>query len=423
MTNTVFFSWQSDRSTREGRNFIEKALQSAVAKLSADLTIEEAMRDGLAVDKDTMGVPGSPPIFDTILSKISRCAAFVADLTFCGNRCGGDLTPNPNVLIEYGWALGTLGHKQMIGIMNVAHGDPNKHQLPFNLRVFRFPITYNLPDNASDDTRKEERQKLTSAFETAIKDILGSDEFKAKLPKQPERAQFPRKIPLDGRARFRQPQTPLGFAKDTMGLMIGSPNAIPINLAAGLAMWLRVMPSHDPGRRWLASNLRREAFPLTVAPLLRLTGSVGFLQGEDGCGYYPIWRDDNIALSIAYVFETSEIWIIDTSLGNAPEYLEFREGKFIDTLKICESLLDHLDQKKPYSWVAGVEGMKGRKVLIPQGRMPIGVCLTNCVEVEGVYNEGDKADELLVPFFEKFFDQCGVTRPVTAQPTAGVAVK
>jgi hypothetical protein len=125
MANTVFFSWQTDRPTREGRNFIEKALETAVAKVAADLNIEEAIRDGLAVDKDTKGVPGSPPIFDTILNKIAGSAVFVADLTFCASRCGGELTPNPNVLIEYGWALKSVGHTQMIGVMNIAYGNPS----------------------------------------------------------------------------------------------------------------------------------------------------------------------------------------------------------------------------------------------------------------------------------------------------------
>ncbi len=89
MSRTVFFSWQSDRSTAEGRNLIEKALDMAVANIANDLTVEEAVREGLRVDKDTKGVPGSPPIFETILDKIDKASVFVADLTFCGTRSDG----------------------------------------------------------------------------------------------------------------------------------------------------------------------------------------------------------------------------------------------------------------------------------------------------------------------------------------------
>src|SRR5258708_1432270 len=104
----VFFSWQSDRSSREGKNFIERALEIATKRISKDLQIEEDPRDPLKLDKDTLDVPGSPPIFDTIRKKIDRSAVFVADLTFVSKRPSGEPSPNPNVLIEYGYALKSL---------------------------------------------------------------------------------------------------------------------------------------------------------------------------------------------------------------------------------------------------------------------------------------------------------------------------
>ena len=104
MSKTVFFSWQSDRPTREGRNLIGRALEAAVSRIADDAAVEEAVREGLTVDKDTKGVPGSPPLFDTILKKIEGATVVVPDLTFVGTRSNGEPTPNPNVLIEY-WYL------------------------------------------------------------------------------------------------------------------------------------------------------------------------------------------------------------------------------------------------------------------------------------------------------------------------------
>src|SRR5271168_3534317 len=104
MSSTVFFSWQADTPTRENRNFIERALDRAARRIGDDTTIEKATRE-LAVDRDTKGVPGSPPIVETIFSKIDQASIFVPDLTFIGTRADGRKTPNPNVLIEYGWAL------------------------------------------------------------------------------------------------------------------------------------------------------------------------------------------------------------------------------------------------------------------------------------------------------------------------------
>src|SRR5271157_4655677 len=124
--NSVFYSWQSDTPTKEGRNLIEQALKTAVARISNDATVEDAVREDLEVDKDTKGVPGSPPIFNTILAKIDKAAIFVPDLTFTGSRTKGGLIPNPNVLIEYGWALKSLGHSRIIPVMNEAHGAPSQ---------------------------------------------------------------------------------------------------------------------------------------------------------------------------------------------------------------------------------------------------------------------------------------------------------
>jgi len=106
VTYSVFFSWQADTPTEWGRNFVERALTTAAGNLTKDLTVEESVRDsGLAIDKDTKGISGTPPIVDTIFKKIDSACAFVADLTFVGKRLNGRPTPNPNVLLEYDWAL------------------------------------------------------------------------------------------------------------------------------------------------------------------------------------------------------------------------------------------------------------------------------------------------------------------------------
>jgi hypothetical protein len=57
--NTVFYSWQSDRPGAVCRNFIERALQSAIDRLRADVEIEPSLRKDLELDKDTKNVPGS----------------------------------------------------------------------------------------------------------------------------------------------------------------------------------------------------------------------------------------------------------------------------------------------------------------------------------------------------------------------------
>jgi hypothetical protein len=80
MPHVIFFSWQSDTPGHIGRNFVSRALRDAVASLQ-DADVEEADRvgddaltqpgaGGYAVDMDTKGVSGSPPIVDTIFKKL-----------------------------------------------------------------------------------------------------------------------------------------------------------------------------------------------------------------------------------------------------------------------------------------------------------------------------------------------------------------
>src|ERR1700693_4033170 len=167
-TATIFFSWQSDTPTREGRNTIEKALEPAVKRISEDFIVEEPFRE-LRVDKDTKDVPGLPPIFHTILEKIDRAAVFVPDLTFVSQRSNGDPSPNPNVLIEFGYALKSLTHVRIVAVMNTAHGQPARDSLPFDLALHRFPITYRLPDGAPDEMRRSVREQLTKELEAALR--------------------------------------------------------------------------------------------------------------------------------------------------------------------------------------------------------------------------------------------------------------
>jgi hypothetical protein len=185
MPSTVFFSWQADTPTREGRNFVERALGRAVGRIGGDTTVEEAIRE-LTVDRDTKGVSGSPPIVETIFRKIDNAALFVPDLTFVGKRADGRLTPNPNVLIEYGWALKSLGHGRIVPVMNTAFGQPSAETMPFNLHHLRYPILYHCPADADEEKRKRTRESLARQLEEALRAVLTSEDLvNSSLDAQP----------------------------------------------------------------------------------------------------------------------------------------------------------------------------------------------------------------------------------------------
>jgi hypothetical protein len=155
MARTIFYSWQADTPAALNRTFIENAIKRAITELSLEAQIEPADREEIVLDKDTIGVPGMPPIVDTILGKIDASAAFVADLTFVGSRSDGiRLTPNPNVLIEYGYALKSLTHAGIVAVMNTHYGEPSDDNLPFDMKHLRRPITYLIAEDTSPEQKK-----------------------------------------------------------------------------------------------------------------------------------------------------------------------------------------------------------------------------------------------------------------------------
>jgi hypothetical protein len=180
MPRHIFFSWQSDTPNRVGRSFIETCLERTIGELQADADVDPADRD-MAVDRDTRNVPGMPPIIDTIFGKIDRAAVFVSDLTYVAERVGGGRTPNPNVCIEHGYALKALSWRRVIAVMNTAMGHPDQHDLPFDVRHTRRPISFNLPEGADASARRVAADGLVRQLKGALKAVFGDTGTRAGI--------------------------------------------------------------------------------------------------------------------------------------------------------------------------------------------------------------------------------------------------
>jgi hypothetical protein len=159
----VFYSWQSDIKAASNRTLIQGALEAAVK----DIRNDDSINVEPVIDRDTYGVSGSPDISSTIFAKIDNCQIFVADISIINSGSKNRPTPNPNVLIELGYAIKTVDWNQIILVQNVAYGNPEL--LPFDLRQRRI-LTYNSPENA--ESRKAERSKLQSVFFEAISSMV-----------------------------------------------------------------------------------------------------------------------------------------------------------------------------------------------------------------------------------------------------------
>ena len=127
----VFWSWQNDIDPKSCRHFVRDALAEAVKEVGDEMGLDDAERPEL--DHDTKDEPGMVDIAATILNKASECAVFVADLTPIGRTDDGKALPNPNVLIELGWALNKPGFRRIIPIVNTANGF-SPEDLPFDIR-------------------------------------------------------------------------------------------------------------------------------------------------------------------------------------------------------------------------------------------------------------------------------------------------
>lgn len=162
MASKVFYSWQSDLPNRTNRGLIQSALEKAARELRSD----ESIAVEPVVDRDTLGEPGAPDIASTILRKIDDASVFVCDVSIVSRPESGRLCPNPNVLLELGYALNSLRSERVILVFNTAFGDIN--ELPFDLR-FKRVLPYYMPDTGDSSAV---RSSLTAALTTALRSIF-----------------------------------------------------------------------------------------------------------------------------------------------------------------------------------------------------------------------------------------------------------
>ena len=159
----IFYSWQSDLPNATNRGFIERALENVVKSVRDD----DSLQVDPVIDRDTIGVPGSPDIAGTIFEKIERAQVFVCDISIINEGTTKRPTPNPNVLIELGYALKALGPNRVLMVLNDAFGGPEL--LPFDLRMRRV-IRYHMPTDTSD--RAPTRKHLESALAEGVRGTL-----------------------------------------------------------------------------------------------------------------------------------------------------------------------------------------------------------------------------------------------------------
>ncbi|OJW00141.1 MAG: hypothetical protein BGO52_03375 [Sphingobacteriales bacterium 44-61] len=153
----------------------QKAIRNAIKK--AALVIEEKEDNvHIVVDEATRNSPGSPEIPATIFAKITETDIFVADITTINSEkeCTRK-TPNPNVLIELGYAAATVGWDRVLMVYNKKYGSfPT--DLPFDLdkrRVIPFQV-----DGKNDSSGKG---NLAAGIQAGLSNILTTNPPKKRM--------------------------------------------------------------------------------------------------------------------------------------------------------------------------------------------------------------------------------------------------
>jgi hypothetical protein len=404
----VFYAWQSDTVQRFNRHLIRMALDAAAKRISADAALQVEVE----IDCDTEGVPGQPPVTETILKKISGCDVFIPDVTFVARTNAGKHIPNPNVMVEYGYAIKARTYAALMPIMNVAYGQPA--ELPFDMGHLRHPIQYNLGPNSTTSERRTTRSILSAEFEQKLRLQIA-----ATAPPAPPPRPFVEAPAQDGLARFRAPGTPIGRRWDSAPF--GQIQGQDVTLAAGPTMWLRLMPVKDPGRRWSTAQLKEQAIKggnFNLEPFQN--HPVHYLRAEDGMAVcYLLGVDAPETGSLAFAFETGEIWSADiTLLHYSPGEIPFIEIEYVKRFGSYLRFLGHLGLVPPYRWIAGLTGVKDRRLQtpLPNGHFRIvgylgPECLSETISKEGLYSGNESIGATLRPFFQEIFHKCGETRP------------
>lgn len=134
------------------------------------------MRDTVDIeaDRDTKGEFGSPDIAQTIFSKIDDCDIFIADVSaVCQyetvDKDGNNkikYMPNPNVMLELGYATHVVGWDRVICVLNSDYGAPEN--MPFDIASRRL-TPFSLKDGKS---KGEVKRYIKGVIQDTVENIL-----------------------------------------------------------------------------------------------------------------------------------------------------------------------------------------------------------------------------------------------------------
>jgi hypothetical protein len=407
---TVFYAWQSDTPQRFNRYLIRTALEVAAKRIIQDPAFDAQVR----IDADTEGVPGQPPVTETILTKIAACDIFAPDLSFVARTENDKLVPNPNVLIEYGYALHAKSHAAMMPVMNTAFGPPEK--LPFDMRHLRYPIQYSLDPSAKNAERRAVRASLSKEFEEILRLMIA-----AKAEKVRQETPFPEAKPA---------RPPAFFFKANESLAVfGYPGEQEYKFLEDRAIYLRLFPAHGDQPSVGLARLKaifdaRKPCPMSL--------TIGGVAARNDLGSIII--DPEAATStqgITQGFPTGELWGLNSQVFRIDGARQFRgigqeihfigmislEKVYVRTLQnYIRVALEEMKLRLPLTVELGAVGLDQFYLAVPGGEFGdgqfVGPVKVASISKRYVLHDTNAASamHILRQYFEDFYDLAACSR-------------
>lgn len=199
MEFTVFYSWQSDLPIETNKGLIRGAIKQAGNELEDEFQATELR---ITVDEATSNLPGSPNIPLTIFDKIAYADAFICDITTINKEVIEAITnreaiegitkpqklrtvPNPNVMIELGYAIAHLGWDRIIMLFNTSYG--TLEDVPFDIDRHKI-YPYKLSPKLKNKTKKQFEGDQKIIIKDIAKDIYNN--LKLIIEKSPNKPRY-----------------------------------------------------------------------------------------------------------------------------------------------------------------------------------------------------------------------------------------
>jgi hypothetical protein len=340
------------------------------------------------LDQERKGIPGSPDLARVILEKIEQSAVFVADVTSVGitTTQNEGTQPkkviNPNVAIELGYALHTLGDRAFLMVMNEHYG--SRADLPFDLQSKAGPIIFRLPPDADRKTITAASRQLTAQLAEALELCIAQHVERVR-----QQTPFPEAAAAGNPAVYFAPNDVLansGYTTEQEWRLLEGDRLVYLRLfpthagqpSVGLAKFMNVFDARKPcpmsmiiggipGRNRFGPVIYDPQGPNTMLGLTQ-----GFPTGE-------LWGVNAQMFSLRGRHNVSgaEVWLV-SAIGLEKLYVRALRNY----VKVASS---ELGLVLPYTVEMGAVGINGVNLLVPGGPL----------------NQGEFAGSFMQPYIQK----------------------